>query len=370
MKRIDRLIFGEMVGPWLFGVAMFTALVFTSVLLVRITEWVTRGISPGTIFHVILLLLPGIAVKTLAMALLLAALLSFGRLSNDSEITALRAAGASLTRILRPVLLFSVAVALLTFCINEFVVPEASYRAQTLTVEIKKELDGGKRERSVFYAVPGENGATALIMARDFNTVEQTLKDVVISVLGPEGRTTYILIADELAYTGPQDWRISGSARLIDADGSQVTTVHGGAWPKVIEPPKFTPRNLLAGFADDLDAFSLSQILEEIRVMRADPYADKRKLANLEFGMYNKFALPLGSVIFALLGAPLGIRNQRSGVGTGFAISIGLSFGYLIVVNWLAVYAKSGAISPFVASFFPLFVGIVAVGAAMAKKNV
>lgn len=116
------------------------------------------GISPGTIFHVILLLLPGIAVKTLAMALLLAALLSFGRLSNDSEITALRAAGASLTRILRPVLLFSIAVALLTFCINEFVVPEASYRAQTLTVEIKKELDGASERDRCFMPCPGRTG--------------------------------------------------------------------------------------------------------------------------------------------------------------------------------------------------------------------
>jgi lipopolysaccharide export system permease protein len=77
----------------------------------------------------------------------------------------------------------------------------------------------------------------------------------------------------------------------------------------------------------------------------------------------------LSTVIFALLGAPLGIRHQRSGVGAGFALSIGLTFAYMMLANFMAVYSRGGALSPFVASFTPVVLGGIAAIAAIWRKN-
>ena len=136
MNKLDRLIVRELIGPWLFGVAIFTALIFASVLLVRITDMVVKGVPLEIVFELSILLLPGIVVKTFSMAMLLAALLAFGRLSNDSEIVAIRAAGASLFRVMRPVLVFSAIVALVSFLVNEWIVPGASYQATSLSTDI------------------------------------------------------------------------------------------------------------------------------------------------------------------------------------------------------------------------------------------
>ncbi len=94
MKRIDRLILGEMLGPWIFGVAIFTVIILAGTSLFQLTNYIVNGIPPTMIFSLTALLLPGIMVKSFAMAVLLASLLSFGKLSGDSEIVALKAAAA------------------------------------------------------------------------------------------------------------------------------------------------------------------------------------------------------------------------------------------------------------------------------------
>jgi lipopolysaccharide export system permease protein len=374
VKRVDSLIYRELVGPWVFGVAIFSALIFATVLLVRVTDWVVRGVSPNTITEVIFLLLPGIVVKTFAMSSLLSALLAFGRLSNDSEVVALRAAGASLLRIMRPVIFFSLGVAALAFGLNETVVPGAAERATALTTEIKKQMDATKGARPASYTKMGKNGVEAQIAAQDFSLVEQTLTGVVLVSYNSEGKLkgkpAWILVADQFRYFGPKDWRLIGPADLFSANGETIVHIKDGAWPTQVPPPEFTPENLLAGFADDLDVFSMRQIKGEIERLKRDPSANVRQIANLEFGFYNKVALPLGSLIFALLGAPLGIRNARAGVGTGFALSVVLSFAYLMIANFMAVYAKGGAIPPWVASFTPLLIGAAAAALTIYKRNV
>ena len=102
MKRIDRLVLMELAAPWGFGVALFTVLLIAAGPLVKITSFLAAGAPAGEVGKLVALLLPAVLVKTFTMAMLLAGLLGFGRLSSDSEITALKAGGASVIRILRP----------------------------------------------------------------------------------------------------------------------------------------------------------------------------------------------------------------------------------------------------------------------------
>lgn len=369
MKRIDGLVIRELIGPWGFGVAIFTSLVFATALLNRVSDWVVNGVDPTTIVQLSALLLPGIMTKTFAMALLLASLLGFGRLSNDSEVVALRAGGASLYRMVLPVLLFSSGVAALTFGINETFVPWAAGKANALQEEVQKQISENRKVRSVAQKIKGQGGSWAWVIADDFNLVDQSLTDVTILVFSREGRMTYFLTATKLVYRDAKDWHIEGPATLQSADGVDLIELKEGAWPSQVPKPDFEPKNLLAGFLTDLDVLSMSQIRQEIVRMRNQENADSKQIANLEFGYYNKIALPLAAVVFGMLGAPLGIRNHRTGMGAGFALSVLLSFAYLTLANFMAVYSRSGLIPPAVASFAPCAIGLVAAAITVWRKN-
>lgn len=351
------------------GIALFGTLIFASVILTRITEWVVQGVSPERVVQLAVLMLPAILIKSAAMAALLACLLGFGRLGGDSEIVAIRASGASLFRVMRPVFMASMVVAAILFVINESMVPWASQQATALQIEVRREADKLKGARNINRAVTLGDGTTLMLSAIDFSLVSQTLSKASMVVYNKERQAVWWVQADEMKYVGDRDWRLYGKVRLISGDGHNVIDLEDGIWPKEIEKPDLTPSNLLAGVANDLDVFSMKQIYAEIETMRREPIPNTRVIANLEFGFWNKIALPLNVVIFSLLGSPLGIRHQRTGVGTGFAVSIGVTFLYIMVSNLLAVYSKSGAIPPFAASFTPVLLGGVAAALAIWRKN-
>lgn len=369
MRKVDRLIWKELWGPFGFGIAIFGALVFAAVMLTRITEWIVQGIAPMTVAELSLLFTPAIMTKSAAMAALLATLLAFTRLSNDSEVVALRAAGASLFRVMRPVALFCLLIAGLTFAVNEWVVPAASLRANALQIEVKRAIDQDRLVRSINRTINIRDGGILMLNALDFSLERSTLTQADLIVFDKNKVRSWWLQAEELRYFGPRDWRIVGRARLINAAGTQVIDLESGAWPEQVEQPDITPRNLFAGFTTDLDVLSMPQIMEEIQRLRRDPNPDWKQINNLEFGFWNKIALPLGAVVFGLLGAPLGIRNQRTGMGAGFALAIGLTFGYMMLANFMAVYSRGGVLPPVVASFTPLMIGIVAAAFTIARKN-
>lgn len=366
MKRVDRLILGELAGPWMFGVAIFTVLIMAGTWLFKLTDYIVSGIDILTIARFTLLVLPGVMVKTFAMAVLLAALLAFGRLSSDSEVVALRAAGASIGRIMVPVAVFSAAVAALAFAINETVVPYAAYQGTAMKGEIEKRLRGGGEP--IFRPVYVEGKLKAMVMAQDFSLQERRLKGVTIVAVDKDQHPTFLLHADGLEFKDDRNWKVTGGGRLFAYDGSTVADI-GEIWPGVVsEPPK--PEDIAAGTVRDLDSFSMAQMQQRLAMARLNPSFDKAQIANLEYGYYNKVSLPLAALIFGLVGAPLGIRNHRTGAAAGFWISVLIIFGYMMLANLMAVYAQGGAIPAYVASFSPLAIGLVFAAFLIHRKNV
>ncbi len=139
MRLLDRLILRELLPPfclvwdcsrrWCLRGYVF-----------MITEYAVKGVPLPRVIELALLYLPQIAVRTLPMGMLLATLLGFGRLSSDWEMTAIRASGVSLRRILAPVFWFSLAVSLAAIAFNETLVPWATERAARIRAAILEQL--------------------------------------------------------------------------------------------------------------------------------------------------------------------------------------------------------------------------------------
>lgn len=355
MKRLDRLVIGELVGPWVFGVAIFTVLIMAGSFLYEITRYLSEGASFLVTMQLLGLLLPGIISKTLSMATLLATLLSFGRLSGDSEVVALRAAGVSIARIMVPVAVFGASVALVTFVVGNYVVPPASLQALALKTEITRSLDGDQNQ-DTSQPIMKDGKLQAYLVAVDFNIARQRLTGAVITFFDREEKPAWFLSAKEMIYRGEDDWSITGGELVSAAGGSTIKV--GSAWPEGIDKPKFSPSDLIARNLRDLDVLSMDQLADKIATQKAEPNPDLGNIANLEFGYWNKIALPLSALVFALVGAPLGIRNHRAGAATGFWLSVIIIFGYLLLANVMSIMSQGGAIPAWMASFTPIIVGL------------
>ena len=105
MKILNRYVFRELLGPFFLGLVVFS---FVIVPRLRVLELlVQKNVVPQEILLILFYILPTILTFSLPMATLLAILISFGRLSADNEVTAMRSSGISVQSLVRPVLAFA-----------------------------------------------------------------------------------------------------------------------------------------------------------------------------------------------------------------------------------------------------------------------
>jgi lipopolysaccharide export system permease protein len=357
LKRLDVLILKEILPTWAFGVALFSAMIMAGQFLFELTRLMSQGVPFGQVVSLALLLTPGVMSKTFSMAMLLSTLLSFGRLSGDSEIVAIRAAGVNVARIMRGVAGFGACVAVITFFFGNWIVPDASLRAFQLRFEIEKALEG-KGGRPLTHIIAREGRTVAFLNAQNFSIEQQLLSGVVINYLDNKGQLEYIMTADRMRYQSEDDWDIEGTATLKPWNGTR-TLIADHIWPQQVEKLDFKPEDLIANNLKDMDAFSMDQLQEQMRKELEKPRPDMGKVSNFEFGYWNKLSLPFSALVFGLVGAPLGIRNHRSGKATGFWLSIVIIFAYMMLTNIMSIMAREGLFSAAVASFTPVVIGII-----------
>lgn len=392
MRRIDSLIIKEMFGPWLFGVGLFASLLMAATYLGRIAGFIVDQVPPALVWQLVVLLFPAILVKTFTMAVLLAALLAFGRLSSDSEVVALRAGGASILRIVMPVMAFSMLIALITFWFDEQVVPSASRRSESLQQEIVRSTEI-KGNHPLTKPIVQNGRLVYSLAAENVNPASEALQGVTLIAYDDKtGDVTYILHAKEVQAVGilkalsgnnpsvATKWRINGGYTLLNGDymkqlkkGEErppINIIEGdGAWPSELPNLTQSYADLTTVRKDEFDLMSMASLKSEIQRHRALKDWTTAEISNAEYGYWNKISVPLAAFVFGTLGAVLGIRNHRTGTAAGFALAIGIIFGYVTLANFMNVWASGGVLPAYVASFAPITLGFIASGFIMWRRN-
>jgi lipopolysaccharide export system permease protein len=347
---------------------MFTTLLMAGTFLGRLTGYVVDGVPLWMIGQAFVYLMPALLAKTFSMAILLAALLAFGRLSSDSEIVAVRAGGASVPRLISPVALFGLVVAVATFAFNETVVPAATRAGLELanTIAASKSLNA----QLPISRTEIQQGKLRLgIVAKNVNPADRTLQGVTLISYDDSGEEAFVMLAKELRFTSAQEWEVNGGATLITPDGSTVAKFTDRIWPDQITSIQSGFTDLVKERDDDFDALTITQLQDRIERFKKEGSRTPAQIANYEYGLWNKFSVPLAAVIFGSLGAVLGIRSHRTGTAAGFALAVAIIFVYVTLANFMAVWAQGGSVPSWVASFGPLLIGTVATGIIMWRRN-
>ncbi len=148
MRLLRRYIIKEILSPFIFSLLVIIFILFVQFLLRAIDRFLGKGIDTFTILEYLFLNLAWIVALAVPMAVLIASLMAFGRMSEDNEITAMRAAGISFLKIIRPGLIFGTIICLLLLYFNNYILPEMNFKARILSGDIY-------RKRPVMSIDPG-----------------------------------------------------------------------------------------------------------------------------------------------------------------------------------------------------------------------
>jgi lipopolysaccharide export system permease protein len=373
IKRMDRLIVAEVAPMFVFGVLLFTSVFFAAGEMLRLAQFTTLGVPLATVGELILLTLPYIVAMTFPMAMLLAALLGFGRLSSDSEIVALVAAGVRFERIVAPLALFALLVSLVGLWFADAVVPYANRERERVYKKIGETATGG----------PGGGGASGFsVPLRDKKTgelqmvvqveggvdlIRQELRNVGIEVWKNNRQVGFVFAQRAKWKVGTRDWTLD-DFYLTSWEDMESPYVLSSAGGQIRENSLLGPDNTLkgAGTPDEMNKRKAGVAETSIRALR-DVIRAQRALGDVsgareaEVEIARRIALPFASFVFALVGAPLGVRPARSGgKGVGFGLAILIIFAYWVSFQITLLLGRSGPLPPVVAAALPNLAGVVA----------
>jgi lipopolysaccharide export system permease protein len=202
MTILSRYLLRLHLAPFAFALGALTGLMLLNQLARRLGELVGKGLPWSVVVEVFALSIPFIVAMTLPMAVLVAVLYSVSRLAGDSEITALRAGGISLGRILRPLLLAGTVLAGLAFLFTDHVLPRSNHRLRTLYTDIARKKPTFSIKEQVINEVQRNR---FFLRAATIDPATYALRDVTIYDLADQDRKR-VIYADSgyLAITADQ----------------------------------------------------------------------------------------------------------------------------------------------------------------------
>ncbi len=324
---LDRYLVSELAGPFAFGLSAFT-LMFAATNVLAISRLVGEEHAPfSAALAYFLWQMPEIVVTVVPMGMLLGTLLALQRLSAESEITALKAGGIGLVRVVAPLLVVGVAISVLAYALQETVVPYANERATYLRDEAIRHIGAfGGGSRTVVSALPG--GGQQVTYFRDYDPKTQALLNVTIITYGADKRPTGILFSDRGRYVMPT-WTFDNATEYhFAADGSTESrqdpsvTVDVGQRPSQIQQRAMDTSR---------ESMSRAQIREIIDSGQLTPQQTRAYRSTYE----EKLARPFATFVFALIAVPFALRPPRGGggIGAGFGLAIPIAFLYFVIAS-------------------------------------
>ncbi len=220
MKIVPRYILREHLGPLVFALSALTSLLLLNFIAKRFGELVGKGLPWRVIAEFLFLSVPFTLAMTMPMAVLVATLHTFSRFAAENEITAFKASGVSMQRLVRPVIVAGAVITLLMTWFNDQVLPRANHRLATLQSDIARVKPAlALSEQVINEVVPRQLYLRASRIAAGTNQMH----DVTIYDLGdPSRRRTIVADSGSLAFSS------TGSDLLLTLRSGSMTEVASG----------------------------------------------------------------------------------------------------------------------------------------------
>lgn len=350
MRILDKYILKELLGPFVFGIAAFSGVFVGTSTIFKIAKLMTTYGAPfGTAVKLFIYSLPGVIALTFPMSMLLASLLAFGRLSSTSEITAMKSAGISFYRLTAPVFILALLVSIFAGCFSELVVPPANTAyLKTVYFEVQKN-DRPKEQENIVIKDISQGNLRELVFARKFDEAGKTMKAVSAQIFDGE-RLIEVQNAEKADWQNGRWIMYNGVTHELLPDGRL------GAIKRfdVLELPVKKPPAVISREQKKPEEMTVGELRQHIRLLRGEYLRTNA----YEVELQQRFSIPVASLVFALIGTPLGLAPHRSSSSIGFGISIGIIFIYYVFMALANALGQGGALSPVIAVWIPNLLGI------------
>jgi lipopolysaccharide export system permease protein len=436
MFLLARYTIREHIGPFIFSLAVIMFVFVTKFIVQYIGKIFGKGLSLGTIIEFVYLNLAWMLALAVPMAVLVASLMAFGRLSSDNEITILKTSGISIYKIIQPALIAAFFLTLIMFWFTDRVLPEYNHRARLLFSSISRKKPTLQLEEGIYmnlgkYSILVEDVERSLgkevvdksniidpeysddkaDQLKDITIFDRSSSDLQRTIIAESGRLVFDKIRESLVFTlyngeiheintkdyseyrrlqfsrnvfyipapdlvfkrDEDEWRGDRemNLKMMKAEVDKYKNSINNELEKIQSdlkeyyPVPDSVKAWLVGKStlsklDDIDVNELQAsrsktmrktqaLIQRLKSSEKNIDFYRRQIYKYEVEMHKKFSIPFASIVFVLIGAPLGIKAKKGSLGVGVTFSIGFFLLYWVFLIGGEELADRQLISPFLA---------------------
>lgn len=421
MKRLTRYILTEHLGPFFFAFFVITFLLIIDYVPKIVDHVIDKDLSLGVVLEIIGLNLAWMLALSIPMAVLVATLMAFGRLTSDFEITAIKASGINLVRLIVPLLVAASFIMGGMIYFNDQVLPDLNRRARLLWGDISAMRPTLVFRSGVFISdIPGflvliedidhstskvegvhitdtkianqprivvadhgylkmtENNSNMLFTLYDGQiytlNLDEPEKDrrvdfenYVINVHDARSE----LVRTESDFRNDREMDIAEMQVKVDRAREAIgpfrnriqTQVRRTIEELIIDDLSFNgAKEMNDSAAYEHVRTRATELERQVKTSRQQILGQRKTVNKYSIEIHKKYSIPAASLVFIILGAPLGVITKKGGMGIAIAVSI-----LLFIIYWAFLIggedlADRGLVSPFWA-MWAANVGLAAIGA-------
>lgn len=329
-KKAAQYIFFEMLPSFILGLLVFVSIILMFQVL-RLTEFaLVHGVAMKTIAQIIGYVVISMLPILFPMALLFSVLLTYGRLSQDSEIVAMKASGLHMATLLMPAIILALIVGALSAQMSFNIAPWGNRQFEVLYSRLASTKAGAVIKEGTF----AEGFFDMVVYANHVNSDKGILQnvfiydeksgDVPLTIIAKEGQ----IIPD------PERPGHEILLRLSRGEIHRQAKTHTKISFDTYDVHFSEPLKI-----DEKEKSPQSLTLHEVRERLKQPFKDDEEKRVMQTEFHKRWAISVLCLVFAMIGVGLGTTtNRRAAKAGGMILCIGL-----IIFYWILYIAAEGA---------------------------
>jgi lipopolysaccharide export system permease protein len=341
IKIIDWYIIKKYLGTFSFTLAIFTVIIVIFDVSEKLDDFL-RHEAPVSeiIFSYYAGFIPYYLNFLSPLINFIAVIFFTAKLADQTEIVPILSSGVSFKRFLRPYVISSTVIFLVTLIFNLFIIPETNQ----LKIDFENTYINPKSDNSKMFTHMQIDKDSYVYIENFDNNQRVGYKFILEKFSGDNLKEK--LIADKITWDSLKSkWKIDNySIRKIDGLKESMTSGITKDTTLDMRPKDFEI------YDNIYQAMNMRELNDRIK---KEETRGTGVMVDLELEKYKRFIYPLSAYILTLMGVSLSSRKVRGGIGLPLGIGIFLSFAYIIFIQFANMFALKGGLPPLIAVFIP-----------------
>lgn len=348
VNTIDLYIIRKFLGTFFFALVLIIVVAVVFDISEKIDDFIEKN-APirAIVFDYYMNFIPHFAVLFSSLFTFISVIFFTSKMAYNTEIIAILASGRSFVRMIYPYMISAAIISAFSFFLSNYVIPDANKtRLEFEEVYIRNHPYNFDKRNVHKQISPG----VYIFMESFSNSSDMGYKFSLEKF--EDGSLKSKLMADYIRWdTAKHKWNLQ-NYYIRNIDGLDETIIKGESMDTTInlDPAEFKRRD---EFVETMNLSDLNKFIATLRTQGSD------NINTFIIEKQKRMAYPVSTFILTMIGVTLSSRKVRGGIGMQLGSGLGLSFGYILFMQFSSQFAISGAMSPFLAAWVPNFIFII-----------